>query len=361
MMKLNSTPSRIAARSKSTDEAILRASVDLMSTRRCAPKWSSYRIDGAGIETNEPDELIHFYPLYLSSVRHFRICHQNKRIWEIMAQSGCRFESDLLEQSLTRFRSLDFRNTNAATISCRIGESVGASADCAGEAKVEFGWRNSEGIPGFFIYTSLLGRQVPPHLRYSFLTKAIDCLNLNDIVSLSGNETEFNVHAKEGWCLYEWETWSKKINPCFLRVGPFQSFNEAASRATAFLKIPHTKRIETLSLGFTLAPDMYESMYEQLNELANDWDVHFLGSYADNISPYASDATQSPDGRFPVFTWSSDVDPSNFFYEADIIPTSTGRYLEIHSNCGNMEKLLKEAHETTGLQFTPLKNIGAAE
>jgi hypothetical protein len=67
---------------------------------------------------------------------------------------------------------------------------------------------------------------------------------------------------------------------------------------------------------------------------------------------------QSPDGRFPIVIWSPTRGARGLYYEADVIPTPEGRFLEIHSNCGSMQKLLKEAKAATGVEFTPASSEG---
>jgi hypothetical protein len=105
-----------------------------------------------------------------------------------------------------------------------------------------------------------------------------------------------------------------------------------------------------------ISPDKYPQVYERLNCLASDWSVAIDGSYADGIDPYTAAASQSPDGRFPILTWAPMVEDEHVFFEADIVPMPEGRVLEIHSNCGDMERLLKEAESATGAQFMPVKS-----
>src|SRR5262249_23553060 len=92
---------------------------------------------------------------------------------------------------------------------------------------------------------------------------------------------------------------------------------------------------------------------ERMNGFASGWEVGLYGRYADGIDPYTADASQSPDGRFPILMWSPAREDQGVYFEADVVPTSQGRFMEIHSNCGDMTRLLEEARSATGVEFTP--------
>lgn len=65
--------------------------------------------------------------------------------------------------------------------------------------------------------------------------------------------------------------------------------------------------------------------------------------------------TPAADGRLLVFVWSRARDAGGLFYQADIVPTPERRFLEIHSNCGDMNRLLKEVEPPKGGKFTPME------
>jgi hypothetical protein len=254
------------------------------------------------------------------------------------------------------FRRLDLGKTKSANITC-LAESLDVSGpDEIDRYFIEFGWLTQSGPPGYFIRVHSTNPRSSVSARFAFLSSAILDLSLNDAVQLKGDESEFTVTAAPGWSLYEFETWSDKRNLSFFRIGPFSAFDDVWQRAERFRAGPLGKPISRLAVSFVASPDVYETLYERLNELSNEWKVGLYGNYADGIDPYTADASQSPDGRFPVFVWSPARDAGRLFYQADIVPTAAGHFLEIHSNCGDMGELLKEAKAATGMKCTPLKD-----
>jgi hypothetical protein len=149
----------------------------------------------------------------------------------------------------------------------------------------------------------------------------------------------------------------KGRNPSLFRLAPFADFSAAWNRIDNALKSSAVKTIENIALSLTFNPPQFEALLDKLNDLASGWEVHLYGSYADGIDPYTARASQSPDGRFPIFMWQPARTANGLYYQADIVPTPEGRYLEIHSNCGDMKQLLKEAESTTGVKFTPVETL----
>jgi hypothetical protein len=355
-LKINRETKRLAVRSNASTTESLRTAVELLYKNRLDnPRWSSCGFDGRERTPDEQSTLVDFHPLHLSSMRHFRVSPKNEGIWQIQASSGGGFSLDLLESTAERFPRLDVRKTKSAYITCHVESLDVSGPDEIDEFFIEFGWRTQSGPPGHFIRHHSSNPRSSVSARFAFISSAITHLSLNDAVQLEGNESEFTVTAAPGWSLYEFETWSDKRNPSFFRIGPFPSFDDVWQRAERFCAGPLGKQVSRLAVSFVASPDVYETIYEQLNELANEWKVGLYGNYADGIDPYTADASQSPDGRFPVFVWSPARDARRLFYQADIVPTADARFLEIHSNCGDMKKLLKEAEAATGMKCTPLK------
>lgn len=353
LLKINRETKRLAVRSDALTTESLRTTVDLIYKNRDSPRWSSCGFDGRERTPDQQSTLVDFHPLHLSSMRHFRVSHKNEGIWQIQVSSGGEFSLDILESTVERFRRLDFKKTKSAYVTCLV-ESLSASGpDEIDEFFIEFGWHTQSGLPGYMISVHSSNPRTCVSARFAFLSSAITDLSLNDALQLKGDESEFTVTAAPGWSLYEFETWSDKRNLSFFRIGPFSSFDDVWRRAERFRAGPLGQQISRLAVSFVASPDVYETTYEQLNELANEWQVGLYGNYADGIDPYTADASQSPDGRFPVFVWSPARDAGRLFYQADIVPTAKGRFLEIHSNCGDMAKLLKEAKAATGLKYTP--------
>jgi hypothetical protein len=357
-MKINQNANRLAARWYASTMELLTAAVDhLRRNRLDNSRWSSCGFDGRERSPEEPNTSIDFRPLHLSSMRHFRVSHKNEGSWQIQVSSGGEFSVDLLQSTMDRFRRLDLKVTKSADVTY-LGERADDSApDTIRTFLIEFGWRTQSGPPGHFIRASLLDGGAPPSIRYAFIDSAVTHLGLNDVLQIEGNEKEFSVSAAHGWSLYEFETWLNKTNPSSFRIGPFPSFDDVWQRAERLRADPLGKQINRLAVSFFVAPDVYETMYDELNELANDWGVGLYGSYANGIDPYRADASQSTDGRFPIFVWSPEQGEGDLFYQADIVPTPEGRFLEIHSNCGDMKKLLKEAEAATGVKFTPVSKL----
>lgn len=355
-LKINRDTKQLTVRTDALTTESLRTTVELLyKKRKDGSRWSSCGFDGRERTPDQQSTVVGFHPSHLSSMRHFRVSHKNERIWQIQASSGGKFSLDVLESTVERFRRLDLSRTKSAYITCRV-ESLGAnSPDEIDEFFIEFGWHTQSGLPGCMIRVHSSNPRSSVSARFAFLNSAITDLSLNDAVQLKGNDNQFTVIAAPGWSLYEIETWSDKRNLSFFRIGPFSSFDDVWRRAERFCTGPLCKRICRLAVSFVATPDVYETIYEQLNELSNEWKVGLYGNYADGIDPYTADASQSPDGRFPVFVWSPARDAGRLFYQADIVPTAQGRFLEIHSNCGDMAKLLKEAKAATGMKYRPVE------
>src|SRR5262249_76279 len=118
-------------------------------------------------------------------------------------------------------------------------------------------------------------------------------------------------------------SWIKLFAPCDFTEIP-QLIDRILSRSTS-------EKAASMVLSLRFHTPVFESMIGVLNELDHNWEVILYGSYADGIDPFTADATASPDGRFPIFVWGPN-DGGHVLYEADIVPTPQGRYLEIHTN-----------------------------
>lgn len=356
-MKINQEIRRLAARWPVPSAALLVEAIDRLCTgRKDGSRWSSLSLDGRATSPDEQNALVRFCPFHLSSMRHFRVCHTNEGIWEISAESGGKFDAGLLESVIPRYGAIDLERMRSTRVSyIREGRYVSDNPNDLGEIAVHFGWRTHAGPPGYYLQASCSNPRANAATRYAFITSVIENLDVKDFVRVVGDERDFVLKAANGWSLYELERdWAPHDhNPSFFPIGPFPSFDDVRWRGEHFRATPLGKQIDRLWIGSCVTPDVYETMYEQLNALANEWHVDLYGSYADGIDPYTADASQSPDGRFPVFVWSPARDADGLFYQADIVPTPEGRFLEIHSNCGDMKKLLKEAEAATGVPFVP--------
>jgi len=357
-MKINHDLSRLAVRWEAPTSQRMRDAVDQLSANRDTPRWSLWRLDGHDVSVEEPNCSIHFHPLHLSSMRHFRVCHTNERIWEIAAGADGKYDPNLLKATVERFRNVHLEQTRIALLEYTADGPYDADPDKLGIVRLESSWRTIEDPPGYLIRVFSSNARSSPATRYAFLINSHEPLNFREIVRVVGDEKGFTLAAAPGWSLYEYQERFDKRNPHHFMVGPFPSFDDVWERAERFRASALGRDINRLSISFAMAPDIYETMHGHLNELANEWEVDTYGSYADGIDPYTSEASQSPDGRFPVVSWSLEREIlKGLYYQADIVPTPEGRFLEIHSNCGGMKKLLKEAEAATGVRFTPISEL----
>jgi hypothetical protein len=219
-------------------------------------------------------------------MRHFRVSRKNEGIWQIQASSVGEFSPALLESLVERFRRLDLKITKSADITYFVESTDDSNPDDIGGFLIEFGWQTHGDPPGHFIRASSFDQRTDPAIRYAFINNSITHLGLNNVVQIEGDEDGFTLTSAPGWSLYEFETWLNKRNPSFFRTGPFSSFDEVWQCAERFRVSPLCKRIDRLAVSYFVAPDVYETMCEQLNEVANEWGVSFFGSYADGIDPY---------------------------------------------------------------------------
>lgn len=357
-MKINEELRLVAARWLAPSAALLVGAIDRLCTKRKnGARWSSVCFDGRDTNPDDPDSLINFRSFHLASLRHFRVCHRNEGIWEISAVSGGRFHDALLENVIARFGALEFERMQSARASyIKDGPYLSDDPNDLGQISIDFGWRTHDGPPGYYLQVMCSNARSSVATRFRFITRAIEQLDAKDLVRVVGDEQSFALRAADGWSLYELEDVAGQLprkDPRYFPLGPFSSFAEVWRRAERFRHTALDQPIDELWVGCTVTPEVYESLHEQLNGLANDWHVNLYGSYADGINPYSAEPSQSPNGRFPVFRWKPGRELGHLFYQADIVPAPEGRFLEIRSNCGDMKKLLKEAEAAVGVPFVP--------
>lgn len=196
--------------------------------------------------------------------------------------------------------------------------------------------------------------------RARFFSEAITSLGLQSDVSLIQIGESFRLEATPSSSMRLQVNGAnpKGENPSSFWVDRVGAFEDAWARFTRLLEDPVVKHTNRSWLGVSFLPNEYEDSLEKLNGFASAWQVDILGSYANGLDPYTADASQSPDGRFPIAVWGSDSSDGDVYYQADIVPRSEGRFLELRSNCKEMADLLNEAKAATGEEFEPMEPPG---
>lgn len=307
-----------------------------------------------GEGAHDVDHVFQYFPLRLTSMRQFRVCHTNDRIWQVSANLHCRHQDSQLSDITSLFRQFEHTPIRGigATFFVRVSDQECESI--YGEFAVGVNMQHLEGRWSRMIQVAQFSGMADREGRMHFFDVAIDRLRLSENLQLIGNPDKFRIDAIRPLKMGISGADLKGQNPSLFWVELSESFDEAWSRIQCLLADPTIKHIDNISTGLTMTPDDFEVLHHKLNEFARGWQVSFYGSYADGIDPYTADTSLSPDGRFPIFTWMPARENQGKFFQADIVPTPNGRRLEIHSNCQTMQELLDEAEAATGVRFTPL-------
>lgn len=187
--------------------------------------------------------------------------------------------------------------------------------------------------------------------KYWILTNAIDAMHANSSVTLSGEKDKYQVKYMPGWNAYEYEKYSNKDNPYFFYIGPVKSLVSAETYVKDLLNSKLVHSIDRFSVVIALNSTLYEKFYSSLNKIGNFWQFNFYGNYNPGFDPYNASLTQCHGGFFPVLEWSPAREADGIFYQANIVPTSDGRYLEFISNCLDLLKLKNEVENATALKL----------
>lgn len=267
----------------------------------------------------------------------------------------CVFHQDALEEFSHVIASFPQQPSKGVSVSCDVSES-GEPA----EVFVRLWSRIIRGETIFSLQISQRSQNIDLPRRVCFFNEAITSLGIQGEVSLIQSGESFRLEAMptSSMRLQVNGTTPKGENPSSFWVDRVGAFEDAWERFIRLLKDPVVKHIDKSWLGLSFSPPEYEVYLEKLNNFASGWQVDILGSYANGLDPYKADASQSPDGRFPIAVWVSDSADNDVYYQADIVPTREGQFLELRSNCKEMAELLDEAKAATGEEFEPMEPPG---
>ena len=348
----------IAIRNGPCDPERLRELVNAIAKKRERGN-SKYYFDGRETSDNDPNAVMGFFPNRLPSLKHFRVCDRNENVWEVSLGLDRKYDPNILKRWTAFCIELPRPQIRKHFLNCFVNYTGAPCKDMYGEYDIGVRWDPPPQANGVKLALGQFGGQeleyeLTDDITATFFTKAISDAGLAPWVSLKHEERGYDVYGESPWRVEAINRNQHRKSPSTLNIGPFESFQAAWESAERALFGPAVKRIDNLSLHLVMNPIEYETLRERFNNLASGWEVYLYGSYAEGIDPYTADASQSPDGRFPIFMWQPARDANGLYYQADIVPTPEGRYLEIHSNCGDLKRLLKEAETTTGVRFTPV-------
>lgn len=342
-------------RSASLSEARLRDLIDALSLRRPDDgKWNRCTLDGREGYFDDPDMILLYHPIRLTTLEHFRLARgKNDNVWEVnLSLSGFYLQSEWTRWSLF-FESLTTSAVRYGHLTCDCLENRFPPDPARRDFCVSAVKRFNAGSSVVF---GAWAPNVPLERRLQFASGALASLGLIDRVVVENGKLKLSGDLP-------WHVGVGEVSDgiATLELREIGSLPDAIVIAERILRSPLVNVARTyMSMTCALVPPAYEAMLDELNRLSNQWSITLYGSYADGIDPYTADASQSPDGRFPIVSWSN-RDGSHVYFQADIIPTPSGRYLEIHSNCGSMQELLDEAEAATGVRFTPVDEPGNTE
>lgn len=351
-MKMNETTAYLAVHSPLAVPSELRAAVDrICAARPEGNQWVCSRFPWPSGEVEVEDDWFHFNSMHLPSLRPFHVCDANSRIWQVAVGSESKCDVRLLAATLRRFRALDHATMRAASI-----ELVSRDTFFTQPVEIESScrWQEVKRPYGYQVTVRLRTRCTSTATRLEFVKRSIGYLGVESMVRIEGDEKQFLLRPAEGWSLYILEDERPPYyDPDFVKVGAFFDFEHAWCHIERFRESEFGQDLKGIEVHLVMNPQVYESTYDQLNELANDWVISFLGRYADSTDPYTADGSLASDGRFPVVRWTPVARENREVYQANILVTSGGRVLEVIGNCGDMNQLLAEASNTTGLDFQP--------
>jgi hypothetical protein len=333
--------------------ADLRAVVDILAKKRGSNRWSQYFFDGRETSAAAPDAVLKFHPRMLTTISHFRVCERSPQIWKIDLDLVRRYEPASVNALAQWLGQAPLDGVRQLYLNLFLSEVVGDSTEIDmryGDFSVSVRSRAMNDQQRVTIEIGQFGSAASLEQRYRFFVETISSLDLEEAVRITMDGGEIYVKGLTPWKIDLNGAGSNGSNPNSFHISPLRNFADAWTHVRRLTNTVSATRILNIDMAVDVTPPAYEALRNELNALASDWTVTLYGSYAAGIDPYESDASQSPDGRFPVMSWDPE-DHDDLFYQADIIPTAAGRYLEIFSNCGDIAKLLKEAKSATGQSF----------
>lgn len=332
-------------RSQRFSSAQLRDLVNVVLRRRPDDgTWGSCALDGREYYVGDPNVLLSFYPLRLTTLEHFRLARgKNDNVWEVLLSVSGSFDERTWSRWTSFFETLARTGVKFARLICFCAAGPWSSKREFGEFSVSAVARSSQTS---LVFGSAIGG-LPLDKKFYFMRNALESIGVVNHLVIDGGKLKLvgEIH---------WPVRTSEVPDgiATLELTGIQSLSDATAMAERMLDSELVNRTH-MRMSCTLIPPAYESMLDELNALSDKWQIDLYGGYADGIDPYTAEASQSPDGRFPIVTWNNN-DGSGIYFEADIVPTPAGRYLEIHSNCGSMHALLEEAEAATGVRFTPI-------
>lgn len=339
-------------RSQRFSAAQLRDLVNVLLRRRPDDgTWGSCALDGREYYVGDPNVVLSYYPVRLTTLRQFRIARgKNDNVWEVTLSLRAMFDEEIWNRWARFGSALSREIARNAHITCYCDDGLAPRQRELGDFSVSASKRFRE-EPYAVLSLSTWGSSLSVERKHRFISMALESIgavaNEGFKADTSVAYTVRKVDTADGLAAIDFTGVEGMSNAITMAKRILQSKSLGISR-------------NCMRMSCTLIPPAYESMLDELNALSNDWHLTLYGSYADGVDPYAAEASQSPDGRFPIVTWNNN-DGSEIFFEADIVPTPEGRFLEIHSNCDSMQTLLDEAEAATGVRFTPIDPSTASE
>lgn len=340
------------------DADAARVLVDAIEHNRAGSRWSLYRFDGHSVlpeSSHERDRVLVFFPMQLGSLRHFRLCDKNPNAtFDIGLNLDVKGDSNVAVSLAKLFSKPFVENATGAGIQCWFSESEQARSDRYGVFHIDVGMRKTNAQRLISIWVHQFEKFADQSLRLRVFETAIGSLGLANAMQIVMDDASFRLEATAPWNLELSGADRERRNPTSFGIAPFPTFEDAWTRVERFLRSDIVKQINNVSIGFRFTPDSYETYFEEINTLANGWCVDLYGSYACGVDPYSAGVKAVSIGRFPLLTWMKEREGKGIFFQADLVSVNNGQILEIHSNCGDLQKLLKEAKAATGLTFKPL-------
>lgn len=341
----------VASAPVSSDEA--RAYVAILMAKKSKSHYVRYPLDGNETTPNDPDAVLDFRTEKLAPLSPFRLT---------LNEVNLNLDAPASQASLDAFRPFLEQRSNQPIVRCLL------SAYCNGEEQVErygdhwisCGWERSGESPHYSVGVRHKYSLANVPQCADYFARAIAQAGLADRIQVNSDGENFTVDADQPDELWISGADIRRRNPDVFRYYGLASFREAWTCFERILVCPElVERINRINLFMRMPPPVYEQLMPACNELADNWAVSLYGAYADGIDPYTAEPPQAPTGRFPVFHWSPRRQDA--YYQADIVVTADGRRVEIHSNCGDPKKIVKQASVGTLLKFTPVEKTGDEE
>lgn len=144
--------------------------------------------------------------------------------------------------------------------------------------------------------------------------------------------------------------------PIAIEICGFRSYQQAAQSVRGWLEaVPAT--VDVARLFLCLRPDDYEAKREELNRFATPWEFYLMGRLNAAAQPFVNRA-KPPDGSsdwLPLVQWwrRRKVEGLQLeYYFLLALDRNARRFeLEVTSNCEDLEQVLRDSREGTGIAF----------